>query len=293
MRAMEAFSRQTPATTFAELIAEAARDLRLATETPRLDAEILLAHSLSISRARLLAGLREETETPEGFEELVRRRQAREPIAYITGVWEFFSLEFEMQRPVLVPRPETEHLVEWVLDFVVAKSAHILEIGTGSGCVAISIACRAQKCRLVATDTQKTNVELARRNALRHEVEQRIEFRAGHLFDVLSDADTPFDVICSNPPYVEDGAWNTLPRTVREYEDPHALLAGPDGLILIRRLISEAQRFLRPGGLIAFEMGEGQCERVEDLLRREGYADVRSVPDLAGIERIALAKKPR
>ena len=273
------------------MLAEATQRLRGATDTPRLDTEILLAHCLGVSRARVLAALNETAEIPEGFDECMRRRANGEPIAYITGVWEFFSLEFEILKPVLVPRPETEHLVESVLDFVGLRSSRILEIGTGSGCVAISIAARAPQCTIIATDAQGPNLTLAKRNAVRHEVEHRIQFEHGDLFDVLSPADSPFDVICSNPPYVEVGAWNSLPRTIRDFEDPKALLAGADGLDVIRRFISGATAHLRPGGLLAFEMGQGQFGAVRDLLHRESYTDIDCVPDLAGIERIALAKK--
>ncbi|MCH7910993.1 MAG: peptide chain release factor N(5)-glutamine methyltransferase, partial [Candidatus Hydrogenedentes bacterium] len=262
------------------------------TDTPRLDAELLLAHSLGLKRAALLARLGTCLSDASVFETYIERRRNAEPIAYITGTWEFFSLEFEIEAPVLVPRPETEHLVETVLEHIGNSDARVLDLCTGSGCVAIAIAHNAPKSTLIATDLRASNLALAQRNAVRHELETRIDFRQGDLFHALDDAEEPFDVIASNPPYVEAGAWDGLPRVIRDHEDPAALLAGVDGLDLIRRLIADAPKHLRPGGLLAFEFGMGQYEQVCGLMKACGYAHLRCVRDLAGIERIALGSAP-
>lgn len=277
--------------TLAERLADAAKVLAPVTETPRLDAEILLAHTLGLSRAHLLARLREPAAGPE-FEGLVAQRLRYEPIAYIVGKWEFFSLELEMEPPVLVPRPETEHLVEVVLEFVGERTARVLEIGTGTGCVAIAVAQNAAGCHLVATDISPAALELAMRNAVRHRLSGRIQFRKGDLFRALSREDGPFDVICCNPPYIEDGSWPELPPVIRLHEDPQALLAGKDGLGFIRRLAVETPLFLRPGGLLAFEIGMGQHEKVYTILAEYGYEDKVFRHDLAGIERVAAARRP-
>ena len=277
--------------TVAEVLAEAAAYLTDVTETPRLDAEILLAHAMKVSRARLLASLRDEA-APGDFEELLKRRLDAEPIAYILGEWEFYSLTFEIQPPVLVPRPETEHLVEVVLEVIGDRPARVLDVGTGSGCVSIAVAHNAPNCRVVAIDIREACLELARRNAEAHHVADRIAFREGDLFEALAPEDAPFDVICSNPPYVADPEWEGLPPTITRYEDPKALLAGRDGLEAIRRLVGGAQEYLVPGGMLAFEMGMGHCGAVRELLREGGYENVSARRDLAGLDRIAIGYKP-
>ena len=272
----------------AAILAGAAHELAHVTETPRLDAEILLAHALCLPRAALLARLRDRAVAP-GFEALVQRRAAAEPLAYILGEWEFQSLPFEVVQPLLVPRPETEHLVEAVAGFSGTGQGRVLEIGTGTGCVAIAIAYAAPRCRVVATDINPLAIETAARNAGRHGVADRVAFRQGDLFEALGEDDGPFDVVCSNPPYVEDDAWPELSPTIRLYEDPKALLAGKDGLDVVRRIARGALACLKPGGLLALEIGTGQRAAVEGLLEQHGYAEVQFRQDLAGLDRIALA----
>lgn len=277
--------------TLAQHLAHAAELLVPMTDTPRVDAEILLAHALGISRPQLLTRLNESL--PVGrFDALLRRRLAYEPIAYILGEWEFFSLNFEVVSPILVPRPETEHLVEAVLDEVGGTPARILELCTGCGCVGVAVAVNASQVRMIATDIRSEAVELARRNAVRHGVADRIEFRTGDLFDPISAESALFDVVCANPPYVEEDAWDELSPVIRLHEDPRALLAGKDGLAVVRRLIEGAVSRLSPRGLLAFEVGMGQYDRVCRLLVGRGYDDVGCRRDLAGIERIVLARKP-
>ncbi|MCH7958849.1 MAG: peptide chain release factor N(5)-glutamine methyltransferase [Candidatus Hydrogenedentes bacterium] len=278
--------------TLRDLLRDAKGRLRDITDTPRLDAELLLAHSLGLKRAALLARLNTQLSDASVFEAYIDRRCNAEPIAYITGTWEFFSLELEIEAPVLVPRPETEHLVETVLEHIGNSDARLLDLCTGSGCVAIAIAHNAPKCTVVATDLRASNLALARRNAVRHELERRIDFRQGDLFHALDDAEEAFNVIAANPPYIEAGAWDRLPRVIRDHEDPAALLAGVDGLDLIRRLIEGAREYLRPGGLLAFEFGMGQYEPVCELMKASGYAHTRCARDLAGIDRIAMGNAP-
>lgn len=270
-----------------EKLREATELLNPVTETPRLDAEILMAHALGTRRSKLLAMLGESLET-SGFDEMVKRRLASEPIAYITGEWEFFSHDFIVEQPMLVPRPETEHLVEAVTEF--NGAGRILEIGTGTGCISVSTALVLPECRIVATDINPAALDLAQRNASRHNVSDRIDFRSGSLFKPIA-MDETFDVICSNPPYVEEDDWPDLSPVIRLYEDPGALLAGKDGLDIIRNLIIESMVFLRPGGLLAFEIGMGQYMSVEKLLKNEGYKDVSFINDLAGIERVVIGIK--
>jgi len=275
-----------------ERLLQASRLLARVSDTPRLDAEILLAHALGFRRSQLLARLR-DVMTAEGFDDLVERRLTYEPIAYILGEWEFFGLDLSVEPPLLVPRPETEHLVEAMLDEVGDREARVMDIGTGTGCVAVAVAHNARRARVTATDISALALDVAQSNALRHGLADRVRFLPGSLFDALPPGTALFDVIGSNPPYVEDCAWPELPAVIRLHEDPKALLAGNDGLDVIRLLIRDAPRFLRPGGLLAFEIGMGQDTAVRHMLLNAGYERVRFRPDLAGIPRIALACRPR
>lgn len=273
----------------AELLTDAARRLAGVTETPRLDAEILLAHALGMRRAQVLARSRDSVE-PRNFDALLARRLNAEPIAYITGEWEFFSLSFLVRPPVLVPRPETEHLVETALQYVGDKAACVLDLCTGTGCVGIAIARNAPKTRLVATDIASEAVRLTEENAQRLGV--ALETRQGDLFAALRPGDGPFDVIVSNPPYVEEDDWPLLPPVIRLHEDPRAVLGGKDGLDVTRRIISDTPRHLKPGGLLAFEIGERQRDAVAALLEQTGFRDIAFANDLAGIPRVARGFMP-
>jgi len=284
------YAKHSPKATLAQRLATATAALTPVTDTPRLDAEILLAHALGIARAKLLASLPETREAPL-FDEWIERRLAFEPIAYILEEWEFFSLKFSTPPPLLVPRPETEHLVETALEYIGNKPARILEIGTGTGCIAVAIALNAPKCRIVATDLNPFAIETAAANAARHHCDDRITFRLGDLFDPLTETDAPFDVICSNPPYIEDNDWSELPPVIRLHEAPRALLAGKDGLDVIRRLLTGAPRCLKPAGLLAFEIDPAQSRAVTDLLLDQDYKNIKFRKDLSGSHRIAYARK--
>ncbi len=278
-------------TSNAERLRIATRQLEPVTETPRLDAEILLAHALGLSRTQLLARLAECAEAP-AFDALMARRLNHEPIAYILGEWEFFSLAFNVVPPLLVPRPETEHLVEAVLEFAGTRRVRILDLCTGTGCVAVALAHSLPSATVTAVDIHPVAIEIASENAVRHRVADRVTFRRGDLFDALDEHDPSFDIACANPPYVEEGAWDALPPVIRLHEDPRALVAGQDGLDVVRRIVQRARDYLVPGGLLAFEIGESQAAAVADLLREAGYEAIASRRDLAGIERIAIARAP-
>jgi len=254
------------------------------TETPRFEAELLLAHFLGWDRTQLIARLNEAVEL-HGLEALVRRRLASEPIAYILGTWEFYSMELAVEAPLLVPRPETEHLVEVALPHIPAEGGRVLDLCTGTGCVALALARHGKPETLWATDISPVAVRVATENARRHGLP--IQVAPGDLFDALPEETDPFHVISANPPYVEAGEWPGLARDIRDYEDPGALLSGADGLDCIRRIVSEAPRWLCPGGLLALEMGEGQGRAVRDLLERRGFSHVAVTKDLAGHDRIA------
>ncbi len=277
--------------TVAELLSHATTQLVSVSETPRLDAEYLLAHALGLSRAQLLARLY-TTAAPCEFDALLARRMAYEPIPYILGEWEFFSVPLTCRPPTLVPRPETEHLVEAVLEEIGDSAARVLELCTGTGCVAIALALNAPRTMVWATDIAPEAVALARENVERHRLQDRVTIMQSDLFDALSPAAAPFDVVCVNPPYVEADAWPSLSPSITRYEDPIAVVSGPDGLDLIRRIVGDMPQWLRPGGLIVIEIGEAQESAVRALLEQRKCTSVEVRRDLAGHPRIACGFMP-
>jgi release factor glutamine methyltransferase len=272
-----------------EVLAESARRLAAVTETPELEAALLAGCAWGWNRTRLIMNASETAET-DSLEPLILRRLAHEPVAYILGNWEFFSLEFKVVPPLLVPRPETEHLVEVALDFLGDQRGRVLDLCTGTGCIILSIAKNARGGEWWASDLNPLAVSTAQANASRHGVS--LNLVEGDLFAPLPDTAAPFDVIVSNPPYVEDGDWEGLAPDIRNFEDPLALLSGGDGLDCIRRIVTEATDWLVPGGLLALEMGERQGPALRGLLERAGYEDIKITKDLAGHDRIASGRRP-
>lgn len=270
-----------------------------------VDADLLARTVLGWDRARLLASLVEEAPASfhAPFAGLVRRRERREPAAYIVGSREFWRRDFEVGPGVLVPRPETEIIVEEALarlaDRMAASLArepghHLVaaDVGTGSGCLAITLALELPGSRVVATDTSRAALSIARRNAARHEADPRIEFVETSL---LSGVDARFDAIVSNPPYVPAAEMPTLPPEVSDHEPREALLGGEDGLDLIRALLLQAESRLVEGGLLIFEFGFGQEAAVRDAIaRRPAFRLVAMRSDLQGIPRTAVVRwQPR
>ncbi len=256
------------------------------TDRPHVEAELLLAHLLDCPRVYLWAHP-EALLTPQqaaDYATSVRRRAAGEPLPYITGQIEFFGLTFTVTPDVLIPRPETETLVEAALDWVQAHpDAVAVDVGTGSGCIAAALAVQAPSLRLYATDISPAALRVARANAERHNVAERITFLEG---DLLAPLPEPVGLIVSNPPYVADDEWDALPLSVQQ-EPRLALLSGADGLDAIRRLLAQAQTRLQPGGLMLIEIGERQGEAAQALAQAAfPKADVAILPDLAGKDRI-------
>ncbi|MHB8771439.1 MAG: peptide chain release factor N(5)-glutamine methyltransferase [Syntrophales bacterium] len=261
--------------------------------SPRLDAEVLLMHLLRIDRLRLVTHP-EQTLTEEqaaDYARWVERRCQGEPVSYIVGVKEFWSLVFEVNRDVLIPRPETECLIEEVLDrpAPAGDSPRIIDIGTGSGAIGVVLATEIPAAKVAATDVSAAALEVARRNALRHGVADRMELFAGDLFAASPGT---FDIICSNPPYIPDGAYPLLAEGIRAFEPRGALIAGPDGTAFHRRIIREGADRLKAGGWMYLEIGEGQREIVEAHFRQTGFYDtIRFRKDYGGIDRIAIARR--
>jgi release factor glutamine methyltransferase len=250
-------------------------------DTPRLDAEVLLAHALGVDRARLVLDRDRPVEGPavRAFQDAVRRRAvAREPVAYITGVKGFRRLELHVDRRVLIPRPETETLVEAALD--VPRGARVVDVGTGSGAVALGLKDERPDLEVSGTDRSADALAVARANAARLGLD--VAFVEG---DLLAGLDA--DAVVSNPPYVEDSA--TLQPEIARHEPPVALYAGPEGLTVIRRLV--AQVAASPARFVALEVGFGQAGEVGDVLRDAGFAEVSARRDLAGIERVVVGRR--
>ena len=261
--------------------------------SPRLDAEVLLMRLLGIDRLHLCMQPERELSQEEtaGFARWVERRRLGEPVAYILGEKEFWSLRFDVGREVLVPRPETECLIEEVLRFYrpPGEGLRILDLGTGSGAIAVVLARELPAARVVATDISPGALAVASRNAVAHGVAERMDFFQG---DLLAAVSGNFDILCSNPPYIPDVQYGLLPAGIRDFEPRGALIAGPDGLEFHRRIIREGLRCLKMGGRIFLEIGEGQREQVEALFRDNGgYDDIFFRKDYGGIDRVASAQK--
>jgi len=261
-------------------------------ETARLDAECLLAAALGCDRLRLYLDFDKPVEATERgrFRELVRRRaDERVPVALLTGRREFWSLPFEVTPDVLVPRPETETLVDWLLGRVADREAElrILDLGTGSGAIAVALASELPKARVTATDASPAALAVAERNALANGVADRVAFLAGDAFAPV--AGQRFDLVASNPPYVGLRDEERLPPELR-HEPRAALFAGPDGTDLLRRLAADVGEHLVPGGFAAFEVGEEQGSRVADWLRAAGLREVGVVRDAGARPRVVTAR---
>jgi len=268
--------------------------LEAATLIGRRDAELLLAHTLRQPRIWLLAHPEAEPTTAEAasFLALTARRAAGEPAQYLTGMQEFFGLELLVTPAVLIPRPETEHLVEAALAWsqTQRKPLRFLDIGTGSGAIALAIAANLADAEVVATDISSAALAVARDNAMRLGVSDRIRFLESDLLSALGPTELPFDAILSNPPYIPSSDVATMQREVVAHEPHTALFAGPDGLDIYRRLIPAAHAALRHGGLLALEIGFGQRDDLAELLT--GWDNIRFVDDYAAIPRVALAERP-
>lgn len=269
-------------------------------EGARLDSELLLAEAVGMTRTQLYTNFEQPLAEPEvaRFRELVRRRATREPVAYITGRREFWSLDFAVDRRVLVPRPETELLVEMALDALRARSAEVdggevrfADIGTGSGAIAVAVARELVEARVLATDRSGAALEIAPGNAERHGVLARIEFAEGDGCAPLAGR-ACFDVIASNPPYIRSGEMKTLAPEVADWEPKWALESGPDGMDVTRPLVENALDLLNPGGWLMVEVGT-QADLVRDCFARRGYEEVAVRRDLAGIDRVVCGRRPK
>lgn len=274
-------------------------------DSPRLAAELLLAHVLELERIQLYVQFERPLDPAErlAFRELVKRRAAGEPVQYILGNQEFWSQSFELRRGVLVPRPDTEVLVEEALTIARAlagergEGLRIADVGTGSGAIAVALACELEGARVWAGDIADAPLEVAPKNARAAGVGERVTVcrGAGLTPLVAAAAAGPFDLVCSNPPYVRAGDHPGLMREVRDWEPIEALVAGPDGLDVLRVLVDEVAQpgALRPDGAVLFEIGDAvQADIVGGWLAARGLTGVRVRDDYAGRPRVVIARGP-
>jgi release factor glutamine methyltransferase len=281
--------------TIGRVLAWATKDFReRGFESPRLEAEVLLAHVLQTDRVRLILDAERPLQTAElgGYREAIKRRRAGEPVAYVIGAREFYGLEIRVDSRVLIPRPDTEVLVEVALEATHARhlGGRALDLCTGSGCVAIAFAKHRPTWQVTGTDLSADAVDVARANALRLGTVWGVRFAQGNLFEAVG-ADERFELITANPPYIPAGDIPGLQADIREFEPHLALDGGADGLRLLPAIAQGAFERLTAGGTLAVEIGAGQSDEVAALFERTGFADVRRHRDLGGHERVVSGKR--
>ena len=298
MEAVSPIPQSTGQATLGEVIDEARRLMeRAGIETAGQEALWIVEHALRLpahhvvtDRDRLL--IPAELVAVRG---LVKRRVAREPLQYILGTQEFCGLEFDVSQAILIPRPETELLVEYVAQRISAeREATIVDVCTGSGCIAVALARLRPRARVIATDLSTPSLNVARQNAVRHAVGERIIWLEGDLLGALAEhkLEGQIDVIVSNPPYIAEADWATLQPEVRLFEPRAALVAGPQGTELHERLLQEADRYLSPTGAVIMEIGAGQAPAMRRIIERMAeYRFHRLIYDEAGLERVVIVER--
>jgi release factor glutamine methyltransferase len=259
-----------------------------------LNAELLLMFTLECDRAYLYGHPEREltAEEQSRYENAIEQRSRAIPAQYITGHQEFWGMDFIVSPAVLIPRPETEHVIETVLARVGRAPSpailKIIDVGTGSGCIALALAKELPQAEIYATDISPAALEIARANAARHQLEQRIHFHETDL--LVGMEESTFDLLVSNPPYVGESEEDQVQLEVRKFEPQNAVFAGPTGIEVIKRLVPQAQSVLKPGGWLVMEISGTIAQGVRDLL--SGWNNVQITNDLQSIPRVASAKKP-
>jgi release factor glutamine methyltransferase len=266
-------------------------------DAPRLQTELLLAHVLQMPRMKLYLNFDRQLSDPEldSLRKLVQRRGQREPLQHLVGTTAFCGLEIAVNGHVLIPRPETELLAEEGWQFLSTSNqqpATALDFGTGSGCIAIAVAAKCPTAHLVALDVSPEALDVARQNAAKNNVSDRIEFRQGDGFAALK-AGEQFDLILSNPPYIASAEIETLQPEVRDHDPRGALDGGADGLDFYRRLAAESGKFLKPHGKIMLEFGEGQAEKIGGIFAAQGWSVEAIREDYTQRQRFLIAHLPQ
>lgn len=261
-------------------------------ESPKLDAELLLGHTLGLRRVELYMQWDRPLNPDElaAFRALIKRRVAREPVAYLTGERAFWALDFKCDSRALIPRPDTEILVERVLELVeVGGTPSVLDVGCGTGCIGLTLAHEIPGAQVTLVDLSDGAVELTRENAAKHELHERVEVLKS---DLMAAAPGPWDLVVSNPPYIATNEENLMDEDVLKYEPKSALFAGADGLDLIRPLAKQAFSGLNAGGWFLVEIGFSQGPKVVEILGSAGFMDVAIRKDYSGHDRVVEGQKP-
>lgn len=262
-------------------------------ETPRLDAEVLLCEVLNCERIFLVINKDQVLTQSEyaQFSSFISRRAKNEPVSYITGKREFMSLEFNVQKGILVPRPDTEILVEKIIDTYKESSVKILDLCTGSGAIAVSLAYYLKDSSVIAVDKYDICVQAATQNAKKHNVSDRVCVIKADVLDTFS-INEQIDCIVSNPPYIKSEVLTSLPSDIKDYEPDYALDGGNDGLIFYEKITEYASKKLNPCGILAFEIGFDQGESVKQIIDKTGdFINIEILKDLAGLDRVITAEK--
>ncbi|MCX7694401.1 MAG: peptide chain release factor N(5)-glutamine methyltransferase [Caloramator sp.] len=266
----------------------------ISSDTPQLDAEVLLSSALGKDRVYLIIHRDDvlDSDILEKYKGYVERRKKGEPVAYIINKREFYGYEFYVEKGVLIPRPDTEILVEEVIKRSRAyKNPTIVDVGCGSGAISVTLAKEIEGSRVFALDLMDTPIKVTKINAKRLGVEDRVTVLKSDVFENLNkDLEGKVDIIVSNPPYIKDEVIPTLMIDVKDYEPYEALSGGEDGLIFYRRIAEEALKYLRKDGLIAFEIGYDQREDLFNILSKD-YKDIECIKDLAGLDRVIIARR--
>ena len=262
-------------------------------ETPRLDAEVLLCSVLNCERISLVINKDKELnqEVLTIFNEYINKRAKNEPVSYIIGTKEFMSLEFDVSYGILIPRPDTEVLVEEIIKRFTGKKSKILDLCTGSGAIAVSLANYIPDAEIIAVDKYDVCLKTALKNAKKHNVYDRVKVILADVLEPL-EIDESFDCIVSNPPYIKSDILPTLLSDVKDYEPMYALDGGVDGLVFYKKITEYAKNKLNFGGILAFEIGYDQGEEVKAIIENTGcFKDIKIINDLAGRNRVILAEK--
>ena len=297
MDAVVPIPRSAGQVTLGETMAEARQQLeRVGIESAEQEALWIVQHALRLPAHYVVADRDRLLSPPEivAVKGLVGRRVGREPLQYIFGTQEFCGLEFDVNQAVLIPRPETALLVEYAAKRIPAeRQAIVVDVCTGSGCIAVAIARQRPRARMIATDLSRSSLEVARRNAIRHLVGERILWLEGNLLGALAGQrlEAQVDVIVSNPPYIPEADWATLQPEVRLFEPRGALIAGPQGTELHERLLLEAGQYLSPGGALILEIGAGQARVIRQMVERISGYRFRLIYDEAGLERVVIVER--
>ena len=281
--------------TIRDIIIKYSEELKEMSDTPRLDVEIILQKALGdVDRIYIHINLNKELskEQYDLFLELIKDRLNGRPIAYIVGNREFMGLDFFVKEGVLIPRPDTEPLVEELIEICKMKNeVDILDIGTGSGAITISLAKYIEKSKLTSFDISDIPLEVGKKNAISNGVDHKIEFIKSDLFSAIKNKDIKFDIIVSNPPYIPKRDMDTLHIQVKDYEPYNALEGGEDGLDFYRDITEQSKDYLRSNGILAYEVGHDQAKEVSEIMRNNGYTKIYTKKDIQGIDRVVIGLK--